>query len=95
MPTSRNATNALRSIEAAMTPRLVGTTHIGSTCGVVASVAIGSAAFAPLLRSLFHDWTGSFQLVLWLSALVPIAVAAVIVPLPQRRMNSRESGLQD
>jgi MFS family permease len=81
------AGNALRSIESAMTPRLFGTAHIGSIRGVVASVTIGSVAFAPLLYSLFYEWTGSFQLVLWLSTLVPlaVAVAALIVPLPHAR----------
>ncbi|MCC3761945.1 MFS transporter [Glycomyces sp. TRM65418] len=78
------AGNALRSIESAMTPRLFGTAHIGSIRGVVASVTIAAVAFAPLLYSLFHDWTGSFRLVLWLSTLVPLAVmiAALVTPLP-------------
>jgi MFS family permease len=78
------AGNALRSIEAGMTPRLFGTAHIGAIRGVVSSVTIAAVAFAPLLYSLFHDWTGSFQLVLWLSTLVPLAVmvAALLVPLP-------------
>jgi MFS family permease len=86
------AGNALRSIESAMTPRLFGTAHIGAIRGVVASVTIASVAFAPLLYSLFYDWTGSFQLVLWLSTLVPLAVmaAALIVPLPHPRDGRQE-----
>ena len=85
------AGNALRSIEAAMTPRLFGTAHIGAIRGVVSSVTIAAVAFAPLLYSLFHDWTGSFQLVLWLSTLVPLAVAAaaLLVPLPETEAATR------
>nr|WP_255673025.1 MFS transporter [Glycomyces amatae] len=81
------AGNALRSIESAMTPRLFGTAHIGAIRGVVSSVTIAAVAFAPLLYSLFHDWTGSFRLVLWLSTIVPllVAAAALIAPLPHSR----------
>ncbi|GAB3232377.1 MFS transporter [Glycomyces halotolerans] len=77
--------NALRAIEGGMTPRLFGTAHIGAIRGVVASVTIAGTAFAPVLYSLFYSWTGSFQLVLWLSTLVPLAVvvAAVVTPLPR------------
>lgn len=76
--------NALRAIENGITPQLFGTAHIGAIRGVVSGVTITFSAFAPLLYSLFYSWTGSFSLVLWLSALVPLAVmvAALTVPLP-------------
>ncbi|GAB3992459.1 hypothetical protein GCM10029992_01450 [Glycomyces albus] len=47
-------------------------------------MTITCASFAPLLYSLFYSWTGSFELVLWLSTLVPLAVmvAALTAPLP-------------
>jgi cyanate permease len=79
------AGNALRSIEAGMTPRLFGTAHIGALRGVVSGVTITCSAFAPLIYSLSYAWTGSFSLVLRLSALVPLAVAAaaLIAPLPR------------
>nr|WP_277605328.1 MFS transporter [Glycomyces sp. L485] len=78
------AGNALRAIEGGMTPRLFGTAHIGAIRGVVASFTIAGTAFAPVLYSLFYGWTGSFQLILWLSTIVPLAVmtAALITPLP-------------
>ncbi|GAB3650980.1 MFS transporter [Glycomyces tarimensis] len=78
------AGNALRAIEGGMTPRLFGTAHIGAIRGVVASATIAGTAFAPILYSLFYSWTGSFQLVLWLSTIVPLGVmvAALITPLP-------------
>ncbi|HEU5126456.1 MAG TPA: MFS transporter [Glycomyces sp.] len=76
--------NALRAIENGITPQLFGTAHIGAIRGVVSGVTITFSAFAPLLYSLFYSWTGSFSPVLWLSALVPLAVmvAALTVPLP-------------
>ncbi len=79
------AGNAVRAIEAGMTPRLFGTAHIGAIRGAIASVTIASTAFAPVLYSVFYSWTGSFQLVLWLSTIVPLAVlvAAVVTPLPR------------
>ncbi|WP_199043953.1 MFS transporter [Glycomyces salinus] len=78
------AGNALRAIEGGMTPKLFGTRHIGAIRGAVGAVTVGGTAFAPVLYSLFYSWTGSFQLVLWLSTLVPlaVAVAAVTTPLP-------------
>ncbi|GAB3649265.1 MFS transporter [Glycomyces tarimensis] len=77
--------NALRAIENGTTPRLFGTAHIGALRGVVSSATVTCAAFAPLIYSLFYSWTGSFSLVLWLSALVPLAVmvAALTAPMPR------------
>lgn len=76
--------NALRAIENGITPRLFGTAHIGAIRGVVSGVTITCSAFAPLLYALFYSWTGSFEPVLWLSTLVPLAVmvAALTAPLP-------------
>jgi len=76
--------NALRAIENGLTPQLFGTAHLGALRGVVSGVTITCSAFAPLLYALCHSWTGSFSLVLRLSALVPLAVmvAALTVPLP-------------
>ncbi|WP_051325827.1 MFS transporter [Glycomyces tenuis] len=77
--------NALRAIENGITPQLFGTAHIGAIRGVVSGVTITCSSFAPLLYSLFYAWTGSFSLVLWLSALVPLAVmvGALTAPLPR------------
>jgi MFS family permease len=76
--------NALRAIENGITPRLFGTAHIGAVRGVVSGVTITCSSFAPLLYSLCYAWTGSFSPVLWLSALVPLAVmvGALTAPLP-------------
>ncbi|QSB05775.1 MFS transporter [Natronoglycomyces albus] len=78
------AGNAVRVIEAAMTPRLFGVAHIGSIRGAVASVSVGSTAFSPVLFAVFYDWTDSFSLVLWISMFIPlfVAVAALVAPLP-------------
>ena len=77
--------NALRAVENGITPRLFGTAHIGAIRGVVSGVTITCSSFAPLLYSLMHSWTGSFEPVLWLSTLVPLAVmaGALTAPLPK------------
>ncbi|MFC4335905.1 MFS transporter [Salininema proteolyticum] len=77
--------NTAKAIEAGMTPRYFGTANIGAIRGVMSAVMIAGTSVAPLLYSVFHDWTGSFTEVLWISAALPLVVlvASLVVPLPE------------
>lgn len=85
------AGNAIRTIEAAMTPRVFGTAHLGAIRGVITALSVASTAFGPLLFALVHDATGSYSSALWGSTALPalIVVAALTAPLPQAALIPR------
>ncbi|GAA0384865.1 MFS transporter [Micromonospora gifhornensis] len=78
------ASNAIRTAEAALTPRLFGVAHLGTIRGTVTAVNVGSTAFGPVLFAPGHDLTGSYTGVLLIGAALPLAVgvAALLAPLP-------------
>lgn len=80
-----SAGNAIRTIEAAMTPRLFGTKHLGAIRGTVTGVSVASTAFGPVWFAWFHDLTGTYTTVLLASTAIPAAIilAAVVIPLPK------------
>jgi MFS family permease len=78
------AGGSIRAVEAATFPRYFGTRHIGSIRGVVTALGVGATAFGPLLFAWAFDTQGSYTAVLVASVALPalIAIAAIIVPLP-------------
>ncbi len=85
------AGSSARALEAASFPKLYGLAHIGAIRGVVTSINVGSTAFGPLALSLGRDLTGSYQQVLLLLLLVPVAVIVLglLAPRPTKRSPSR------
>ncbi|WP_204348508.1 MFS transporter [Micromonospora solifontis] len=79
------ASSAIRTVEAALTPRLFGLGHLGTIRGTVSAINVGSTAFGPVLFALGHDLTGSYTSALLAGALLPLAVgvAASLTPLPR------------
>ncbi|MGY1721120.1 MFS transporter [Blastococcus sp. SYSU DS0552] len=76
---------AIRTLEAGAFPRYFGTTHLGSTRGVVAAVSVASTAFGPLAFALVHDVTGGYTVALLASAVLPLLVAVISLVLPVPR----------
>ncbi|MEX2550364.1 MAG: MFS transporter [Nitriliruptoraceae bacterium] len=75
-----------RALEAASFPKLFGLAHIGSIRGVVTAISVGSTAFGPLALSLGRDLTGSYQQILLVLVLFPVAiiVLGLLAPAPTR-----------
>ncbi|MFU8840280.1 MAG: MFS transporter [Nitriliruptoraceae bacterium] len=75
-----------RALEAASFPKLFGLGHLGSIRGVVTAISVGSTAFGPLALALGRDLTGSYQGVLRLLLVVPLAVVllGLLAPTPSR-----------
>lgn len=80
------AMGAMKAVEAALTPRLFGTGHLGAIRGILTAIGVGATAVGPLLFAVGYDTTGSYTGVLLASVTLPVAVsvAAVVVPLPRR-----------
>lgn len=68
------AAAAIRCVEAATTPRLFGTTHLGAIRGTITAVNVASTAFGPLAFALIHQSTGTYTAALAAGTLLPIAV---------------------
>jgi MFS family permease len=85
------ASGAIRTTEAALTPRLFGLGNLGAIRGTVTAVNVGSTAFGPVLFAVGHDITGSYAPALLIGATVPLAVgvAAILAPLPASEGQSR------
>nr|WP_230416900.1 MFS transporter [Micromonospora tarapacensis] len=90
------ASSAIRTAEAALTPRLFGVAHLGAIRGTVTAVNVGSTAFGPVLFALGHDLTGSYNGALLIGTALPLAVgaAALLAPLPahERGLPQRPQG---
>lgn len=78
------AGNAIRTIEAAMTPRLFGTKHLGAIRGVVTLVSVASTALGPVWLAWPHELSGSYTPALLVSIAIPTAiiVATVVTRIP-------------
>lgn len=72
-----------RAVEAAAFPYYYGTATLGTLRGLTQSIAVASTAVGPLLLSMGHDATGSYQPVVLALALLP-AVIAVAAPFARR-----------
>lgn len=85
------SSNAVRAVEAALTPRLFGTTHLGSIRGIVTALSVGSTAAGPLIFALAYDTTGSYTTILLASLALPLAVAiaAFTTRLPATAENTQ------
>jgi nitrate/nitrite transporter NarK len=79
-----------RALEAASFPKLFGLAHLGSIRGVVTALSVGSTAFGPLALALGRDLTGSYELVLRLLLVIPVAVIVlgILAPVPTRPSRS-------
>jgi MFS family permease len=69
------STNAIRALEAALTPRMFGTDHLGAIRGVMTALSVASTAAGPLIFALVFDTTGSYSAILLASLALPVAVA--------------------
>ncbi len=80
------AGSSIRIAEAAAIPAYFGVLHLGSIRGFVASISVGSTALGPLLFSVGKEATGSFDDVILLSIVLPVAVAvaSLIFRIPRR-----------
>jgi MFS family permease len=76
--------NAIRAVEAALTPRMFGTGQLASIRSILAAVGVASTAVGPLMFAAAHDATGGYTAVLLASIALPAGVvaAAVTVRLP-------------
>ncbi|NYE45340.1 MFS family permease [Spinactinospora alkalitolerans] len=72
-----------RGVEAAAFPYYYGTASLGTLRGLTQSIAVASTAVGPLLLSLGHDLTGSYEPVVVLLAALPAAIA-VAAPFARR-----------
>ncbi|MDT0300931.1 MFS transporter [Streptomonospora wellingtoniae] len=63
-----------RAVEAAAFPYYYGTATLGTLRGLTQSIAVASTAVGPLLLSLGHDATGSYQPVVLAMAALPAAI---------------------
>ncbi|MFI6066738.1 MFS transporter [Micromonospora sp. NPDC051227] len=91
------ASSAIRTVEAALTPRLFGLGHLGAIRGTVTAVNVGSTAFGPVLFAVGHDITGSYTQALLIGSTLPLAVgvAAILAPLPGAERRSRRRRPRD
>jgi MFS family permease len=80
------AGSAIRTVEVAVIPRHFGVAHLGAIRGIVHFVTVASSAFGPIVLALGQEASGSYTPVVLSLAIIPatIAVAALVVPLPQR-----------
>ncbi|WP_055479959.1 MFS transporter [Sphaerimonospora mesophila] len=80
------AANGIRAIEAAVFARHFGTVHLGAIRGTVHGITVGVSAFGPLMLALGRELAESYQPVLLITALLPLAVAiaAFVVRTPER-----------
>lgn len=69
------STNAVRAVEAALTPRMFGTDHLGAIRGVMTALSVASTAAGPLIFAVVYDTTGSYTAILLASLALPLAVA--------------------
>lgn len=78
------AGSSIRIAEAAAIPAYFGVLHLGSIRGFVASISVGSTAIGPLLFSLGREATGSFDGIILLTLVLPVAVgvAGLVVRVP-------------
>lgn len=74
----------MKAVEAALTPRLFGTDHLGAIRGVITAIGVGASAIGPLLFALAHDLSGGYTAVLLGSVTLPgaVMIAAVVTRLP-------------
>jgi cyanate permease len=73
------AANAIRAVEAALTPRMFGTGHIASIRSILAAVGVASTAVGPVMFALAHDATGSYTAILLSGIVLPLGVTAAAV----------------
>jgi cyanate permease len=78
------AMGSMKAVEAALTPRLFGTVHLGAIRGILAAIGVAGTAVGPVLFAVAHETTGSYTAVLLASVALPTAVgvAALTAPLP-------------
>lgn len=78
------AMGAMKAVEAALTPRLFGTGHLGAIRGVITAVGVGGTALGPVLFAVGYEATGGYAAVLLASIALPaaVALAALTAPLP-------------
>lgn len=78
------AMGAMKAVEAALTPRLFGTGHLGAIRGVITAVGVGGTALGPVLFAVEYEATGGYAAVLLASIALPaaVALAALTAPLP-------------
>jgi MFS family permease len=90
------STNAIRALEAALTPRLFGTDHLGAIRGVMTALSVASTAAGPLIFALVYDTTGSYTAVLLVSLALPLAVATAALttrlPATEPPVTQHQSG---
>jgi len=75
-------------------PRFFGRLHLGAISGMAMSSMVIASGLGPILFSLSLAATGSYTLILWISALIPAAllVGAFRADNPQRRFAPAERG---
>ncbi|MFI6162938.1 MFS transporter [Micromonospora haikouensis] len=78
------ASGAIRTAEAALTPRLFGLGHLGAIRGTITAVNVGSTAFGPVLFAVGFDLTGSYTQALSIGAVLPLAVGVTAILAPLR-----------
>jgi hypothetical protein len=79
-----SAGSSARAIEAALTPRFYGLTHLGSIRGVMRLFNVAASALGPLVVALGRETTGSYGGLLVTLLVLPamVGVAALLVPRP-------------
>ena len=75
-----------RAMESASFPKLYGLTHLGSIRGVVTAISVGSTAFGPVALAVGRDLTGSYEQVLQVLLVLPLAVIVLglLAPVPTK-----------
>jgi len=70
--------------------RYYGRKHLGRIRGSVFTAGVAGSSAGPFIMGLIYDNTGSYQLSLWIfmSLLIPVAIAALWARPPKLRLNS-------
>lgn len=83
------------SITATMWARYYGRNHLGKIRGIAWCLTVAGSGCGPLFLGIIKDWTGSFQLGLWLFTAIMLPLPLILLfATPPERINSADADIQ-
>ena len=79
-----SSTGAVRSLEAAASPKLFGLRELGSIRGVFRLIGVAASAIGPVVLAAGRDLTGSYAATLTVLVALPAAVAVTALIVSNR-----------